>query len=146
MERARGRITAIHEDRVTVEVNTISFCSRCSQGRGCGAGLIGSDSGPRHLEVPLPRGLNLRAGDEVSLELAPQSVLHAALVVYGIPLAVIAVVGGLAALMGLSDLTSTLAMLAAGIVGVTLGRRRLRRSNCLQQFTPVIRTQAGAVR
>ena len=146
MEQARGRISAIHDDRVTVEVNTASFCSRCSTGKGCGAGLIGSDRGPRHVDVPLPEDSELAEGAEVTLELAPQSVLHAALIVYGVPLLVMAVFSVLAVLLGWSDLVSAAVMVGAGVLGIAVSRRRLRRSNCLKQFTPVIRGQAGAVR
>ena len=146
MEQARGRITAIHEERIVVEVDTASFCSRCSTGKGCGAGLLGADRGPRQVDVPRPVRERYQKGDEVTLELAPQSVLHAALIVYGIPLVVVAIVSIVAVLLGWSDLVSVIVMLGAVVLGVTIGRRRLRRANCLKHFTPVIRGQAGAVR
>ncbi len=143
MERARGRITSIHDESVTVEVDTASFCSRCSQGKGCGAALLGADRGPRQIKVQNPGNARFNVGDEVTLELTPQSLLRAALIVYGIPLAVIVAAAGLAMLLGWSDLTSTLAMLAAGVVGISVGRRRLRRTNCLMQFVPVIQGPAS---
>lgn len=146
MEQARGRITAIHSDSVTVEVDTKSFCSRCSTGKGCGAGVFGADRGPRHVDVPLPDNARYREGDEVTLVLAPQSLLQAALIVYGVPLLVAVVVSLLAMLFGWSDLESVAVMLGAVVIGVTAGRRRLRRTNCLKQFTPVIDGQAGTVR
>ena len=145
MERARGRITAIHEDRVTVEVNTASFCSRCSTGKGCGAGLLGADRGPRQVDVPLPLDAQFSPGDEVTLELAPQSLLHAARIVYGMPLVAVAVIGVLAMWLGWSDGQALLMMLGAVAVVTAIGRRRLRRTNCLKQFTPVINSEAGAV-
>ncbi|MDJ0711994.1 MAG: SoxR reducing system RseC family protein [Woeseiaceae bacterium] len=146
MERASGRITAVHDDHLTVEVNTASFCSRCAAGKGCGAALLGADRGPRQVDVPLPRHGEFSAGDQVTLELAPQSVLHAALIVYGIPLATIAAIGVLALLFDWSDLKVTFGMIAGGLVGVTIGRSRLRRTNCLKQFTPVVSEPAGATR
>ena len=145
MEQARGRITAIHGDRVTVEVNTASFCSRCSTGRGCGAGLLGADRGPRQVDVLLPHDANLSAGDEVTLELAPQSLLHAARIVYGMPLLAVAAVGVLAMLLGWSDGRTVLMMLGAVVIAMAIGRRRLRRTNCLKQFTPVINGHRGVV-
>ncbi len=146
MEQARGHISAIHDDHVTVEVNTASFCPRCAAGKGCGAGLIGSDSGPRHVDVSLPEHVDLVEGAEVTLELEPQSVLRAAVVVYGVPLLIMAVVSVVAVLLGWSDLVSAAVMVGAGVLGVSVSRRRLQRSNCLKQFTPVIRGQAGAAR
>jgi len=145
MEQARGRITAIHEDRITVEVNTASFCSRCSTGKGCGAGLLGADRGPRRIDVSLPLDGQFKPGDEVTLELAPLSLLHAAWVVYGMPLAAIAAVGALAMLLGWSDGPAVLMMLGAVAIAIAIGRKRLQRTNCLKQFTPVINGQPGAI-
>ena len=144
MEQARGRITAIHEDHATVEVDTASFCSRCSTGKGCGAGLLGADRGPRHVDVSLPRDTRFGEGDEVTLELAPQSLLQAARIVYGMPLAAIAVVGVLAMLLGWSDGHTVLTMLGAVAVAIGIGRKRLQRTNCLKQFTPMIVQRGGS--
>ena len=80
------------------------------------------------------------------LELAPQSVLQAALIVYGIPLAAVALVGALATLLGWSDGRTVLVMMGAVIIAVAIGRKRLRRSNCLNQFTPTIGGHVGTVR
>ncbi len=143
MEQARGRITAIHADSVTVEVDTASFCSRCSTGKGCGAGLLGADRGPRQVEVSLPRDAQFSPGDEVTLELAPYSLLQAAKIVYGLPLAAIAAVGVLAMWLGWSDGWTVVMMLSAVIVAISIGRVRLRRTNCLKQFTPMILERAG---
>ena len=145
MERAHGRITAIHDDHVTVEVNTASFCSRCSAGKGCGAGILGADQGPRQVDVPLPDDARFETGDDVTLELAPQSLLRAALIVYGIPLAAVAAVGALALAFQWSDLETTLVMVIAAIVGIAVGRSRLRHASCLKQFTPVISARAGSL-
>lgn len=145
MEQARGRITAIHDDRVTVEVKSASFCSRCSTGKGCGAGLLGADRGPRHVDVPRRGDDNYSIGDEVILELAPQNVLHMALIVYGMPLVTVALVGILAMILGWSDGPAVLMMLGAVTITIAIGRRRLRRSNCLKQFTPTIGGREGRV-
>ena len=146
MEQARGRITAIHDDHFTVEVNSASFCSRCSTGKGCGAGLLGADRGPRQVDVPRIGDARFSEGDEVILELAPQSVLQAALIVYGIPLAAVALVGALATFLGWSDGRTVLMMMGAVVIAVAIGRKRLRRTNCLKQFTPMIGGHAGTVR
>lgn len=146
MEQARGFITAIHEDRITIEVNTASFCARCSTGKGCGAGLLGADRGPRQVDVQPPDNARFDEGDEVTLELAPQSLLRAALIVYGAPLLGVAVVSLGAFLLGWSDAVTVVVMLAAAVLGITVGRRRLRRANCLKQFTPVISGRPGTVR
>lgn len=147
MEKTRGRILILDSEhaRATVQVDTAVFCSRCATGKGCGAGIFGSDSGPRQFEAPILGPVDLKEGDEVQIELAPQSVLHAALIVYGVPLASALVVSGLAWLGGLTDGAAVVAVVAGIGLSVLISRRRLQRSNCLRQFTPAItRRLAGA--
>jgi len=147
MEQSRGRIISVADDlsHATVEVNTAVFCSRCASGKGCGAGVFGSDRGPRRLDAPVVGHLELREGDEVQIELAPHSVLHAALVVYGIPLAVMVLVTGIAYLARLTDVEAVLAVVTGIAVSVIISRQRLRRANCLRQFTPAITGRLGRV-
>ena len=147
MEHSRGRIISVADDlsHATVEVNTAVFCSRCASGKGCGAGIFGSDRGPRRLDAPVVGHLELREGDEVQIELAPQSVLNAALIVYGIPLAATVLATGIAYVARLTDAEAVLAVIAGITVSVFISRRRLRRSNCLRQFTPAITGRLGRV-
>lgn len=147
MDKTRGRILSIQPDgtRATVEVETANFCARCSTGKGCGAGLFGNDRGPRQFDAPVIGHLELRAGDEVRIELAPQSVLQAALIVYGMPLAAALLMSGVAYLVGMADGEAVLAVLVGIAAGAYIGRRRLQRSHCLRQFTPAITQRlAGA--
>lgn len=145
MEQSRGRIISVADDlsHATVEVDTAVFCSRCASGKGCGAGIFGSDRGPRRLEALVVGQLDLREGDEVQLELAPQSVLQAAFIVYGIPLAAIVFVTAIAYLAGLTDVQAIVAVSAALGVGVLIGRQRLRRSSCLREYTPAVTRRLG---
>ena len=147
MDKTRGRIVSIQPDgtRATVEVETADFCARCSAGKGCGAGLFGNDRGPRQFDAAIVGHLDLRAGDDVRIELAPQSVLQAALIVYGLPLAMALLMSGVAYAAGMADAEAVLAVLVGIGAGAYMGRRRLQRSNCLRQFTPAITQRlAGA--
>jgi positive regulator of sigma E activity len=74
----------------------------------------------------------------VQIELAPRNVLHAAWVVYGGPLAGALAGAGIAFVADLTDLGSLLVIAAGLLAGGYLSRRRLRRSDCLRRFTPVI--------
>ena len=147
MEQSRGRIISVADDlsHATVEVDTAVFFSRCASGKGFGAVIFGSDRGPRRLDALVVGQLELHEGDEVQLELAPQSVLRAALIVYGIPLAATVLVTGIAYLAGLTDMEAVLAVSAAVAVSVIIGRQRLRRSSCLRQYTPAVTGRLGRV-
>ena len=74
----------------------------------------------------------------MQIELAPQNVLRAACIVYGVPLATAVVVAGIAWMAGVSEGTAVVAVIAGIVTGAFASRLWLRRDACLQQFTPVI--------
>jgi positive regulator of sigma E activity len=92
------------------------------------------------LEVSLSPNLSLSEGDEVRLTLEPSHLLHASLLVYGLPLAgiILMLVVGWLISRPLSDpeaIAYAIAGLAAGLVA---GRWQLNRRDCLKQFVPRI--------
>lgn len=147
MQTTRGKILSVRPDRAaaTVAVNSVDFCARCAAGKGCGAGLFGSSRKTRHFDAPIIGHMDLREGDEVQIELAPQNVLRAALEVYGPPLSGALIMAGIAYLAGWPDWQAAVAAALGVILGAAVSRMRLRRARCLRQFTPVItRRLAGA--
>ena len=111
-----------------------SACARCAAGKGCGAGL--SLTRNRRVEARVPPGAEIHAGDTVELTLAPNNVLRAAGIVYGLPLAAAASGAALAYLVGYGDPAAALAAVAGLAVGLVLAKRRLR--GCLKDFTPEV--------
>lgn len=113
-------------------------CARCAAGRGCGAGIGGPDGRPRRVNALIPAKYELEVGDDVRIELAPDRVLAAAFIAYGIPLAG-GVVGAAAGyLAGLGDAGAAISALAGLAVGAYLGRARLRQDRSLRRLTPTI--------
>jgi positive regulator of sigma E activity len=76
----------------------------------------------------VPPTLELRPGQPVSLRLREQTLLGAALLVYGQPLAGAAIASGAAWLAGFGDPAAVLAALAGLVAGIATARRRLRAS------------------
>lgn len=142
MDSPAGRVLTIHDDssprHAEVEVMSAPRCARCASGRGCGAGLVGEDGRLRRVDALIPPGCEIAVGDEVCIELAPDSVLGAALIVYGLPLAGAIVGAGAAYLAGLGDAGAAVIALAGLASGALLGRARVRRDRCLSRFTPTI--------
>lgn len=140
MEQPRGKIISISgndpERRALVEVDAAAACARCAEGRGCGAGLGSARPATRRVEATIPAGANVSPGDTVVISLAPQSVLAAAAIVYGWPLAGAVAGAGFAYLGAYGDTAAALAALGGLVVGGLLVRRRLARTACLRQFTP----------
>lgn len=125
------------ERRALVEVDAAQVCARCAAGRGCGAGVV-AGSRSRRVEAAIPDGTSIAPGDTVGLEIAPHSVLSAALIVYGWPMLGAASAAAFAYLGGFDDGPAAIAALSGLVIGALLGRRRLGRQRCLERFTPVI--------
>ena len=147
MKSPEARVIAVREGdgprRVLVEVSASFRCARCASGKGCGAGLLGDDGSPRRVEA-LPGDLaDLRAGDKVILDLAPQDLLRASALVYGLPLGGALVGAAVAGLLGAGDEVAAMAALAGAAVGVLAARLRVRRGECLQRFMPVVTARVG---
>jgi len=142
MESPQGRIISIHQDATppyaVVEVDASAACARCASGKGCGAGIPGGDDRQRSIDALIAQGLEVREGDRVSVELAPDNLLRAALIVYGLPLTGAVVASAAAYWLGASDPGAAAMALAGAGMGVLVGRLRLRRARCLRDFTPTV--------
>ena len=121
-----------------VEVDAVVACARCASGKGCGAGLLGSQPKDRRVEAMVADDLDVQSGDLVSIVLEPRNLLRAAVLVYGYPLsgAVLAASASLA--IGLGDIASALAALSGLVAGILLAKIRLQNAACLREFTPTV--------
>ena len=147
MKNPRGRVIAVNDTAASphalVEVSAVVECARCAEGKGCGAGLLGSSAGSRRVDALITADLKVSAGDEVSLELAPKNLLRASLIVYGGPLSGAIVAALIAYAAGLSDSYAALAAIAGLTAGLLLARRHLRSAGCLRRYTPMVVEQIG---
>ena len=138
MQSQQGTVVSLETgadgQRAIVEVDMAQACPRCASGKGCGAGLGLTQS--RRVEAHVPAGADLDTGDTVSLSLAPNNVLRAAALVYGLPLASAAAGAGFAYVIGLGDAGAALAALSGLFAGLVVAKRRLR--GCLRDFTPQV--------
>lgn len=112
-------------------------CPRCAAGKGCGAGLF-VDSGNKSFEVQLPENGRFQAGDSLTLSLAPRRLLHAAILVYGYPLAgaILLPTAGLLFVRPVPDALAVCMALVGLTIGFMAGRRQLKRRGCARQFVP----------
>ena len=142
MENPRGRIIAIEQGEganfALVEVNAPVPCARCAAGKGCGAGLIGGTRESRRVEALVGHGVTIGEGDEVMIELKPENLLKASLIVYGLPLSTAIIASAFAYFAGFGDMAAALAALGGVALGLVVARARLRQSACLRRFTPTI--------
>jgi len=142
MDNPVGTIQAIYDSqagpKVTVEVAAGSACPRCAAGNGCGAGLLTGGTSKRVVEAMAGDSMALEVGDTVQLRLAAANLLAAATLAYGTPLLGALAGTVLAFALQLSDIAATGAAIVGVAVGITIGRWRLRRDDCLRNFVPYV--------
>ena len=139
MQNPHGHIIEMRPDNtVVVEIESVVVCARCAAGKGCGAGLLGSQPAERRVEASLMDDLELGVGDQVSISLQSNNVLRAAIIVYGCPLLAAVAAAGLAYALNLGDVASASIALGGLLAGILLAKWRLKSARCLQQFTPIV--------
>ena len=140
MENPQGRIQSLQGEqdsmRAVVGIDVAAACPRCAAGKGCGAGLFVDTGRRRQVEAAVRPGLQLVEGDLVEVALAPDNLLRAALIVYGLPMAGAIIGAILAYALSLGDISAAVAALAGLVTGLLLGRWRLRQEDCLSRFGP----------
>jgi sigma-E factor negative regulatory protein RseC len=145
-----GRVTALVEGAETLEadvaVATSAACARCRAGRGCGAGLPGVSSAERTLRVAVPDGISLVVGDPVTLCISGPSLLAAAGIAYGLPLAGLLSGALLGQALVPGDLGAPLAALAGLVAGAWIARRRAARFCWQHEEQGLLTLEAGSRR
>ena len=146
METATGKISALNGRTATVIVTSASVCHRCAAGKGCGAGVFQAADKPRYMQIDIPDGMSVHAGDSIDLTIASRHLLRAALLAYGMPL--LTMLGSLLAWQSFStgpgDAGAILAAGAGLLAGHLIGRAWLAKESVCDQFVPsVVRSPDG---
>jgi sigma-E factor negative regulatory protein RseC len=141
MDTPRGRVVEVVRSGTAilaeVEVDGASTCARCAAGKGCGAGLV-SGGRTRRVQALVLDGVELKAGDEVRIELSGSNLLRASGLVYGLPLAGAVTLAGLAYWLQPGDVAAAIMAILGLAAGWLAARRRLANAACLRDFTPTI--------
>jgi len=124
--------------QVVVEIDSAPVCERCESGKGCGAGVLGQQSGDRRVAATVAEKLDVKIGDLVSITLEPRNVLRAAIIVYGYPLMAAVLAAFVAYGIGLDDIAAALAALSGLVAGILIAKVRLQNTRCLRDFTPIV--------
>ena len=148
MHQPEGRVLSVDASvepaQCVVEVAASFHCTRCSAGKGCGAGLLAGHAESHRVDALVASPLVLQAGDRVRLELTADNLLRAAVLVYGVPLVGALVGAALAWWVGAGDVVAVLLAIACAMAGAAIVHLRLRRRACLRQFTPLVTARLDA--
>jgi sigma-E factor negative regulatory protein RseC len=125
--------------RAVVEVKVAASCPRCASGKGCGAGIFtASGNAAQPVEASVREGLILSEGDVVEISLAPDNLLQAAIIVYGLPMLGAIAGAVLAYAFSLRDSAAAISALIGMAAGLVVSRWRVRQTSCLRNFVPVV--------
>jgi positive regulator of sigma E activity len=142
MKNPKGRVVSLFDSangaRAVVIVDVASACPRCAAGKGCGAGLFTSGDSDRQIEATIRPGLDIAEEDIVEIALAPDNLLQAAVIVYGLPMLGAVGAAAIAYALSLGDAAAAVAALLGLGSGLGISRWRLRQTACLQRFVPTI--------
>jgi sigma-E factor negative regulatory protein RseC len=143
MDNPSGRVVSLVDSadgvRAVVEVKVAASCPRCAAGKGCGAGIFTASGGSAQpVEASVRAGLSLSEGDVVELTLAPDNLLRAAFIVYGLPMLGAIAGAGLAYGFSFRDAAAAIAALIGMAAGLMVSRWRVRQTSCLRKFVPVV--------
>ena len=142
MDTPSGTVVSLQDRagvlRATIEFDVAAYCPRCAAGNGCGAGLLAAGSPTRQIEVQLDRAQVPTVGETVQLLLSPGTLLRAAGLGYGLPLAGALLGAAAAFVLDAGDAVAILLSVAGLASGVAAGRWLLARGKCTRQFMPVL--------
>jgi positive regulator of sigma E activity len=142
MDNPTGTIQSVVAEndgvRAIVSVDVAIACPRCAAGKGCGAGLFSGNGRTHTVEAVANQHMALGKGDFVELRLAPNNVLAASAIVYGIPLAGAIAAAGAAYFMQFGDSAAAVAAVSGLVAGLMISRWQLNRAGCIDKFVPHI--------
>lgn len=140
MESAFGKVGSLEGSVATIEVDSPLACRRCSEGKGCGAGIFESADKIRQIRVQIPVGMSVEKGDTIQLSIASKFLLRAAMLAYGLPLMTMVLFPGLGwMLTGKNDDVAGVVLAVLGLLtGLVIGRQILRKESICEQFVPAV--------
>lgn len=133
----QGTVISVCGDEAWVQTLRQSACQSCSARHGCGQKALAAMSSGQSRQLRVSNTLNACPGDEVTVAIAPASLLQASLLVYALPL--LLMVMGVAVTGQLLPGAELPAMMAA-LVGLGVGLLIARRvgNTRLRHFQPMM--------
>jgi sigma-E factor negative regulatory protein RseC len=122
-----GRVVAVDNKHVWVELHQDAHCGGCGVRDGCGQNLLQKMASGKLERMELRKTCEVNAGDWVTVGIDGAAVFNASLLVYGLPLVALVIGGASARLLGLSDVAvlfiALLGLAGAGLLVKTLSSR-----------------------
>ena len=123
----KGQIIAVEAGRVWVKCQTQSACTSCSAKSSCGTSVLAKAFPVRTQELSIETADSFEVGQTVTLTVADQALLTAALWVYLLPLLGL-LLGALTIPFVVAEAYHELSSIMGGLMGLAIGLVFARRS------------------
>lgn len=130
----QGQVIAVEAGRVWVKCQTQSACTSCSTKSSCGTSVLAKAFPVRTQEWSIETADSFEVGQSVTLTIADQALLTAALWVYLLPLLGL-LLGALAIPLLVIPTYHELSSIIGGLLGLAIGLAFARRSPQHQQHS-----------
>ncbi|MBK8973776.1 MAG: SoxR reducing system RseC family protein [Hahellaceae bacterium] len=131
-----GRVVAVDDARIWVEVTPQAGCKSCSAQENCGQSLLQKVAGSRMERLVLDKTQDIQVGDWVLVGMEGAAVFNASLLVYGLPLSGLLIGAMAASLAGASEPVVLLVALLSLTGAVGLVKTLSRRFSCNSSYHP----------
>jgi sigma-E factor negative regulatory protein RseC len=117
-------ITAVMGERALVRARGMASCGGCGKRGGCSAGLLARALGTREPVIDVNNSIHARVGEDVLVRIPEATLLKGAALVYGVPVAMMLILGLLghlwAHVLGVREFSDGAATLG-GLAGLAIG-------------------------
>lgn len=141
MVTEQGTVISVSGDKAWVLTLRQSACQSCSARHGCGQKALAAMSSGQSRQLRVSNTLDARPGDEVTVAIAPASLLQASFLIYAVPLLVMVIA---VAVTGAWLPEAELAAILSAVVGLAAGLLIARRVShrCPGDYEPVMTARA----
>ena len=112
-----GRIVAVSDEKVWIEIIRTSACDTCKAQKGCGHGLMNKSSLGQSFQLDVMKnGLSANVGDIAIIGIPEDSLIKASLISYLMPILLLLILAAIGKL-----LFGELASIIMGMLGLVVG-------------------------
>lgn len=122
MIAAPVRVVSAADGTAQVVPTAQSGCGGCASRESCGVSGLGKYFSGNRKTIDVPCDANVRAGDELQLQMSEGDLLKAGLLAYLLPCVLALVGAGIASSFGLGDVGAVLGAASGMVAGFLLGR------------------------
>lgn len=145
MVETQAKVISVGQDTVNVIAMRASACGGCQSSESCGTSSLAKLFVRKHVELCLPKTVDVTVGDEVVLGMSETAFVKQLMLAYFPPLLLMMLCAGLAHSAHLNDVAQTMSGLIGLFGGFMLTRVLRKRISQVGDQPQIIRKQGDSV-